>query len=154
MEVIEWVCTSVSIAIFGHPGTVQTVGMYPQNDDICCKSAYYSWKRFKLYCGHFRQEDDQRINLQLFSSLPSSFVTTTNFNSRCKILILPIARMRRFDCILHFVAEKVGEVVRNFRQRHLFDSWNNSPNKESEGDVLESSDVRTLWNVNQNLAAN
>lgn len=61
--------------------------------------------------------------------------------------------MRRFDYILHFVAEKVGEVVRNFRQRHLFDSWNYSPNKESE-DVLESSDVRTLWNVNQNLAAN
>lgn len=33
MEVIEWVCTSVSTAIFCHPGTVQTVGVYPDNDE-------------------------------------------------------------------------------------------------------------------------
>lgn len=38
MEVTEWVCTSVGTAIFGHPGTVQTVGVYPDNDELECAS--------------------------------------------------------------------------------------------------------------------
>jgi hypothetical protein len=33
MEVTGWVSTIVSTAIFGHPGTVQTVGVYPVNDE-------------------------------------------------------------------------------------------------------------------------
>jgi hypothetical protein len=33
MEVVQWVFTSVSTSIFGHPGTVQTVGVHSDNDE-------------------------------------------------------------------------------------------------------------------------